>query len=166
MLALSLAPCSRQPSLISRRCVNFLDKYGKLLIDLVGNRASPDEICLSLGVCTNPSCRLFPNKRSNIELPRMKVNPEVRCCRDIETARTLARSLPRSLVATQLSIWTWLEELINKWTSKHLPIVDFDGDFFSGTSGQLHFSYHGATRCADSTHARHQHLPRSRLAWP
>ena len=97
MLALSLAPCSRQPSLISRRCVNFLDKYGKLLIDLVGNRASPDEICLSLGVCTNPSCRLFPNKRSNIELPRMKVNPEVRCCRNIETARTLAHSLPRSL---------------------------------------------------------------------
>eukprot|EP00276_Gloeochaete_wittrockiana_P015046 CAMPEP_0184336098 /NCGR_PEP_ID=MMETSP1089-20130417/4522_1 /TAXON_ID=38269 ORGANISM="Gloeochaete wittrockiana, Strain SAG46.84" /NCGR_SAMPLE_ID=MMETSP1089 /ASSEMBLY_ACC=CAM_ASM_000445 /LENGTH=547 /DNA_ID=CAMNT_0026661037 /DNA_START=11 /DNA_END=1654 /DNA_ORIENTATION=- len=101
--------CSILPPPIANPCIDFLDKYGALLVKLVAEGASSDDICQSLGVCTLPQCRLFPQKKG---LPFKRVT---------------------TLSDETGGLFQWIEDAINRFANLHDPVFDVDGDFFSDT---------------------------------
>src|SRR3990167_1089295 len=55
--------CTILPEPYTTPCILFAEEFGPELLTIVGEGASSDNICQGLGVCTNATCRLFPNKQ-------------------------------------------------------------------------------------------------------
>ena len=54
--------CTILPEPYSTPCILFAEEFGAELLILVGEGASSDNICQALGICTNQTCRLFPEQ--------------------------------------------------------------------------------------------------------
>lgn len=90
--------------------LSSLIAFGYTVIALIESNANPDDVCLALKICTNPSCRLYPQSDFRI---------------------TAAHSATlRSLRAGREDPWQWIQDLINQLKS-HKPAVDLDGDLHS-----------------------------------
>jgi hypothetical protein len=60
--------CTTLPEPYTTPCIVFADTFGEQLLAYVGDNASSDQICQGLGVCTNSSCNLFPERTGILPL--------------------------------------------------------------------------------------------------
>jgi acyloxyacyl hydrolase len=94
----------------SPKSVGSINQVDWLVIDLIEANANPDDICLALKICTNPSCRLYPQSKFKLtpaHLTNVKLSFDVR-----------------------EDPWQWIQALLDQWKN-HKAVVDIDGDSFS-----------------------------------
>merc|ERR1712137_1128076 len=108
--------CTTLPPHYADPCIRFANSLGEQLIEYVGTHASSDAICHSLGVCSNATCNLFPSADTT-NLPQLDI--------------------PENLNLKTDNIWQWIADFIDKWTSQHVPPLDFDGDKFVSSTEAL-----------------------------
>ncbi|KAF2078139.1 hypothetical protein CYY_000523 [Polysphondylium violaceum] len=106
--------CTFFPSKAGSVCTFLVDLFGSQIIYYFDKYNHADDVCHALNICTSPECRLFPNNSPNyfneehVHQEYDPIDPKV-----------------------QENPWQWIQELINIWTSEHLPIDDLDKDKFS-----------------------------------
>jgi acyloxyacyl hydrolase len=96
-------------------CNYFINNYGNIVIELLENEYTPDEVCHELKFCTDPKCQLFPskNQKKNYFFKNQQIN-----------------YFKNIIYKKQYNPWDWIKQLIDR-LSKHKPIVDIDNDLFS-----------------------------------
>lgn len=106
--------------LFSEPAINYLCKqavslFGDMVIQMILNQAGSDDICQTLMLCEDTTCRLRPK---NHTYPSMTVSSNYKPM----------DSVPRDL---NFDPWEFLRELYEHLSVQHLPLIDGDGDRFS-----------------------------------
>lgn len=102
--------CHFLPLELETICIEWIQTFGEEIIELIEKEENPDQVCLHLSFCDNPSCSLFGSASSQfIGKYKNKSNQK-------ETP------------------WDWIMERLNQVTKNHLPFIDFDNDKYSTIS--------------------------------
>ena len=102
--------------LIQDTCIEFVKIYGDTLISGLMKKLSSDDICAGVGLCAGNQCRLRPKEYS---YPQLTFSFEGYW------------KYRGPFVKPKFDPWQWIQDLIQKVASKHLPLFDLDGDNFS-----------------------------------
>jgi acyloxyacyl hydrolase len=108
--------CEYLPKVMQPWCLDLINDYGDLIIQLLERAEPPDIVCLQLKLCVNASCRLYHYDH----IPREHPIPKS------------AYRRPK-IDTTQLD-WNplqWIIDQIQKTVGNHLPFYDLDHDRFS-----------------------------------
>ncbi len=106
---------------IRTTCQTVIGQYGPEILDSLLNHTSPDKICRDIKKCTNPECNLYKNAN------RTKVT----------FSSDLPKYLETPMTESAIDPWKWLKDIIDKLGDKHLPVADFDGDYFGSMDAEL-----------------------------
>lgn len=102
--------CNKLPPVLADVCVNFVDAYGQVIINLLELEETPDTVCQQIGVCTG-TCMLFPPPLSEVREKSSKID-----------WKSQIKPFPAD--------WdpiSW----INNFVNDHNPLFDLDSDKFS-----------------------------------
>src|SRR3989338_4292326 len=114
--------CSFLPSPANSVCREYVNKYGATLVDAFFEYESADRICAALGLCTNPEqFVMYPGKAPPAHAW------EERKQNDGKGPQLLLKRLADD----PPHIPEWLLFLGNRLGNDHLPLDDFDNDYFS-----------------------------------
>lgn len=159
--------CGWFPSTITPICDYFVDKYGPQVIALIEAEQTSDVICHQLEFCTSPTCRLFPPPTKS--LPSSFVLPEngngQSTNRKLDPLRSrmmhkisvLAESKgemesgnkenkenkENGKIENKETPWQWIEDLMNRMSKYHEPVVDMDHDNYSSVATMRGYSWKG-----------------------
>jgi len=111
--------CSYLPlgTTISDICADLVDTEFAQAIDLLNKKESPDAICQTIAMCTNPQCHLFPLKHGSI----------VQYERHLKGLK--AEAAKKNLKESKFDICTLVPGVCAM--EAHRPFFDSDQDFFS-----------------------------------
>lgn len=100
----------------------------------VENEETPDLVCLQLGICNNATCHLFPYP--NKMTPFMKAFPSFDAYEMPQHSRAHDRQARGGFDPLK-----WLWDKLSTIVNSHLPLVDLDGDKFSGKRVMITTAY-------------------------
>ena len=104
-----------EEELIKDTCIEIIKVYGDAIITGLMSKVSSDDICAGVGLCDG-KCRLRPKDHA---YPELTISPEGYW------------KYRGPFVKPKFDPWQWIQDLIQKVASKHLPLFDLDNDGFS-----------------------------------
>eukprot|EP01100_Stratorugosa_tubuloviscum_P002210 TRINITY_DN1504_c0_g3_i1.p1 TRINITY_DN1504_c0_g3~~TRINITY_DN1504_c0_g3_i1.p1 ORF type:complete len:593 (-),score=260.92 TRINITY_DN1504_c0_g3_i1:118-1896(-) len=127
--------CNIFPSGIESICKSFIERFGPQIINRLELKETPDVVCNSIGLCTDPTCRLFP--------PPKSASWERRSGKSKQSFNENFKHSKRSEVNVPLDV-----DPIVKVFDNHQPLIDFDHDNFS-TAPTLRGTHWRGADCQD-----------------
>ncbi|EGC34254.1 hypothetical protein DICPUDRAFT_153563 [Dictyostelium purpureum] len=118
--------CTFFPSNAGQVCIWLVNTYGKSIIQNFEKYEHADDVCHAMNICTSPECRLFPSNTPTYSNPEHKHE-------EYDASNPKVSADP----------WSWIQNLINLFSSKHLPIEDIDNDKYSMESTFRGYSWRG-----------------------
>jgi len=146
--------CHLFPSEAAGLCQELIETFGPTIITSLINSHSADDVCRSIGICTNPQCNLMKGKD-------IKVTLSNEWARNIQLASVRGRSLAPQVGgadnffsigsffsnigkkvgnvfhATESKGADLIHRLIEKLLTNHTSPFDMDGDGFSEINGEM-----------------------------
>jgi acyloxyacyl hydrolase len=108
--------CGIFPDEVTALCTYLVDTYGDQVIKYLTMKYTADEVCLEMGVCTDPTCRLYPASTAFQHRPVMPPPQAQYTDIDCSTYPTEAQKLC---------------EMIARLADQHEPFEDIDKDLHS-----------------------------------
>eukprot|EP01113_Clastostelium_recurvatum_P025116 TRINITY_DN3018_c0_g1_i3.p1 TRINITY_DN3018_c0_g1~~TRINITY_DN3018_c0_g1_i3.p1 ORF type:complete len:551 (-),score=134.63 TRINITY_DN3018_c0_g1_i3:319-1971(-) len=115
--------CGFLPSELQPGCKALVEKYGDVIINLLSEGATPDEVCQGITLCADyKQCSLFTPKFDRTSLQHDRVGHMVEKTAGGFTQHHIG-----------LSPWDWIKQELAEVFSSHIPpgVFDLDDDHFS-----------------------------------